>query len=165
MPNHSLADPCCGVQAQCLANPYGSGYGPCLGLSRAREATLFASTSLLDFDNATELDTHGASALATFEIEGQTFLAVANYFDATKLDYANAPPRDVNASDRCVLLRVVELRWSCETLCDRVQVMIREDEATTRLPSHALSNSKSLFPQPPHTQCQQTSADPPRSRA
>ena len=41
---------------------------------------------MLDFANATLLQTAGASALAAFNIDGQQFLAVSNYLDRSKIN-------------------------------------------------------------------------------
>jgi len=72
-------------RGMCITNPYGQGFGACISLTRARGARLAASTSVIDFTNVTDLDTTGASHLVAFRIHDIQFLAVANYFNRSKL--------------------------------------------------------------------------------
>ncbi|KAJ1493883.1 hypothetical protein T484DRAFT_2653392 [Baffinella frigidus] len=79
--------------------PYGAGFGPCVALKRANGAVLLATTQGMDVANSTLLDTAGASGLASFAIGGETFLAVANYHNASLFPMERFPnSRDVSSS-------------------------------------------------------------------
>ena len=79
-------------QAACQSSPYGEGYGACIAMTRASDAQVAASTTSVDFSNATDLPTAGASAVVAFRIDEIQFVAIANYMNASVLDFEGGSP-------------------------------------------------------------------------
>jgi len=80
------------VRSECRANPYGAGFGACIAMTRASGAEVAASTTAVDLANATDLETAGAASIAAFRIGEVQFLAVANYLNASELDFTGGSP-------------------------------------------------------------------------
>jgi len=78
----SVADSSKGLCSR--TSPYGQGFGPCVGMTRASGASVLASTAGVDLQNVTTATVEGATDVLLLQLDGEQYLVYSAYFNRSE---------------------------------------------------------------------------------